>query len=75
VDAGVHHAGRAAPDVRPGGALDRALDKDQKNLLDTSRAGSSYEKFCEGGRQNTELCRWALENPEEAAALLSEEEE
>lgn len=58
-----------------GGSLDRALDKDRKTLLDTSRTGSIYEKFCEGGRQNTELCRWALANPEEAAAFMAEEEE
>jgi hypothetical protein len=58
-----------------GGSRDRALDKNRKTLLDTSRTGPIHEKFCEGGRQNTELCRRALENPEEAAAFMAEEEE
>lgn len=58
-----------------GGSMDRALDKDKKNLLDVSRTGQLYEKFCAGGRQDTELCHWALANPEEAAVLMSEEEE
>ncbi len=52
-----------------------SMDRDQKNLLDTSRTGLIHEMFCAGGRQNTERCRWALANPEEAAALMSEEEE
>jgi hypothetical protein len=58
-----------------GGTLDRALERDQKTLLDTSHTGPLYIKYCSHGRQDTELCHWAMKNPEEAAALMLEEEE
>lgn len=58
------------------GTLARALDEDQKALLETGRSTNSvYLKFCAGGREATEQCRWAMENPEEAEALMLEEEE
>ncbi|MCP3145318.1 hypothetical protein [Pyxidicoccus xibeiensis] len=58
-----------------GGTLDRALDKDQKNQLDTSRSSPLYRRYCSRGRQDTALCHWAMANPEEAAAQMAEEEE
>lgn len=58
-----------------GGSMDRALDKDEKALLDTSRTGRLHAYYCAGRREHTELCRWAMEHPEEAAAQMSEDEE
>jgi hypothetical protein len=58
-----------------GGSLDRALEADQKDMVDVGRKSPIYKKYCSNGRERTELCRWALANPKEAEALIGEEEE